>query len=98
MKNILEIPMQENDAEAATIGDYFRALLKQIWTEGEGFSGKRPFGNSGWDSEIYAALVKDGAVKGKLDSEGYLEKCDEAKANSLIMEAIRGFGKTPSQK
>lgn len=55
MKNILEIKMPENDAEADTIGDYFRALLMAIWTEGEGFSGKRPFGNSGWDSELYSA-------------------------------------------
>jgi hypothetical protein len=94
MKNILEIPMQENDAEAATIGDYFRSLLKEIWTEGEGFSGKRPFGNSGWECDLYVALVKAGVVDGKLDSEGYLEKCDEAKANTVIMKAITSFGLT----
>lgn len=93
MKNILETPMQDNDAGADTIGDYFRRLLEQVWTEGEGFSGKRPFGNSGLDSELYVALVKAKVVKGKLDSDGYLEECDEDKANSLIMENIRGFGK-----
>lgn len=91
--NILEIPMQENDAEAETIGDYFRALLKAVWAEGEGFSGKRPFGNSDWDYDLYTALVKSKAVKGKIDQEGSLIQCDEDSANSLIMEAIRGFGK-----
>lgn len=91
--NILEVPMQPNDADAKTIGDYLRALLLAVWTEGEGFSGKRPFGNSGWDSDLYIALVKAGIVDGKLDGDGYLEECDEDAANSLIMEAIRNFGK-----
>lgn len=91
--DILEIPMQENDAKAATVGDYFRALLKTLWVEGESFSGKRPFGNSGWDYDIYTALVSAKAVEGKIDHEGSLIDCDEDAANSLIMEAIRGFGK-----
>lgn len=91
--NILDVKMQENDADAETIGDYFRALLKEIWTEGEGFSGKRPFGNSEWECDLYVALVKAGKVDGKLDSDGYLEKCDEKAANNLIMKAILEFGK-----
>jgi hypothetical protein len=94
MTSILEVPMQENDAEAATIGDYFRALLSTLWTEGESFSGKRPFGNSGWDYDIYTALVKEKVVNGKIDQEGSLIQCDEDAANGLIMEAIRTFGKT----
>jgi hypothetical protein len=29
--NILDIPMQENDAEAATIKDYLKRLLLDLW-------------------------------------------------------------------
>lgn len=33
--DILAIPMEENDAEATTIGDYLRKLLVLVWVEGE---------------------------------------------------------------
>lgn len=44
---ILEIEMGENDADASTIKSYLLSLLTELWSKGEGFSGKRPFGNSG---------------------------------------------------
>ena len=87
--NILDIEMQENDAGAKTIRDYLKVLLFKIWNEGEGFSGKRPFGNSGWEFEIYKALVVAGAVKGEVDKEyGDLIDCNFSKANQLIFKAI----------
>lgn len=94
--DILNIPMPKNDSGAKTIGGYLIALLERVWEEGEGFSGKRPFGNSGWDHDIYAALVKAEAVKGKIDSDGCLEECDEVKANKLIFVAIDSMGKSRS--
>lgn len=88
MNEVLDTPMQENDANATTIRGYFKALLKELWREGEGFSGKRPFGNSGWESELYLPLVKGGFVKGVIDSHGYLTSCDYPAANKLIDQAI----------
>ena len=41
--------MGVNDADAENIGEYLKALLSAVWHEGESFSGKRPFGNSGSD-------------------------------------------------
>jgi len=84
---ILAIKMQENDAEASTIGDYLKKLLEAVWREGEGFSGKRPFGNSGWECEIYQALVAGGAVGGVITDDG-LQSCDEAHANSIVFSLI----------
>ena len=87
--NILDIEMQENDADAKTIRDYLKTLLRNLWSQGEGFSGKRPFGNSGWEFEIYKALVVAGAVKGEVDKEyGDLIDCNFSKANQLIFKAI----------
>ena len=54
---VLATVMQENDAEVKTIKGYLLALAHKAWKEGEGFSGKRPFGNSGWCYEIYHALA-----------------------------------------
>lgn len=47
LKEILDIKMQTNDADATTIGNYLVKLLVTLWIEGEGFFVKRPFGNSG---------------------------------------------------
>ena len=49
------IPMGKNDIGAKTIGEYFEKLLLTLWDEQEDFSGKRPFGNSGWEYDVYAS-------------------------------------------
>ncbi len=45
-----------------TVRDYFMALLLGVWEEEEGFNGKRPFGNSGWQHEVINALACDGFI------------------------------------
>lgn len=87
--SILDLPMQPgNDAEAATVRDYLKALLTTLLREEEGFSGKRPFGNSSWMYELYLPLVKAGAVAGKLDDEGYIVEVDDAAADDMILKAV----------
>lgn len=86
--DILSIKMCRNDAGADTVRGYLKALLTELWREGEGFSGKRPFGNSGWEYELYVALITAGAVTGTLDEDGCVEECDDAACNKLIEEAI----------
>lgn len=88
---VLAAPMEPNDARADTVGDYLIRLLERVWIDGEGFSGKRPFGNSSWEWDVYAALVRAGLVVGSLDSDGYLDDCDEPAANALVSEAIRAL-------
>ncbi len=88
MANVLDLEMGRNDANAKTIRDYLKALLFRVWDKEEQFSGKRPFGNSGWKYEVYPALIKAGLVAGKFDSEGCIEECDDAKADEFIMGAI----------
>ncbi|MFI7630238.1 hypothetical protein [Microbispora rosea] len=88
---ILDTPMQANDADAATIRDYLIALLALVWDHGEGFNGKRPFGNSGWEWELYAALARAGHLDGKFDEDGYLDDVDDVTGRKLISEAIRAL-------
>lgn len=85
---ILQTPMGENDADAATIGHYLYSLLWNLWDEGEGFSGKRPFGNSSWEYDLYKPLVEGGHVEGRLDSEGYLDYVNKDQADKLVFELI----------
>lgn len=89
--NVLDIEMQENDSGAGTIRGYLKALLYTLYKEGEGFSGKRPFGNSNWEFELYVALVKAGAVKGALTEDGHLDAIDYKQANKIIFEAIESL-------
>lgn len=89
---VLAIPMKpSNDAEAGTVKEYLIKLLLELWEKGEGFSGKRPFGNSGWEYELYLPLLTAGAVAGKLDEEGYIQEVDTDAANTLIFDAIEAL-------
>lgn len=91
MTYILDTPMAANDSHKNTVRGYLKALLSKLWNEGESFSGKRPFGNSGWEHDLYLALVTAGHVKGAIDEDGYLQELsrkEEQKANRLIHDAI----------
>lgn len=91
-QQVLALPMPENDANAATIRDYLITLLVTLWDEKEGFSGKRPFGNSDWDSDLIVALIQADAIEGELDEDGYIGSCDDDAAEELIADAIQALG------
>ena len=59
-----------------------------MWVQGEGFDGKRPFGNSGWETEVYAALIAINAIYGRIDEEGCPWRFNEREANQLISKLI----------
>ncbi len=84
---LLDLPLPDNDAHAATVRDYLVALLLVTWENGP----KRPFGNSDWQYEIYTPMVKAGLIPGELDHEGYLEDVDTRAADALVVEAIRAL-------
>lgn len=87
-KEILDLPMQQpNDAKAETVRQYLAKLLTKVVDEGECFSGKRPFGNSGWEHQLHFPLVQAGLVEGQIE-DGYLEDHDDAKAHKLILDVI----------
>ncbi len=89
-KEVLDLPMDENDAEAKTVRDYLKALLRHLWHEQESFSGKRPFGNSGWEYELYRAPVKAGLVKGDEDGDP-ADAGEKSKAHALIYSALEAL-------
>lgn len=94
--NLLDTEMQENDAGAKTIRDYLRLLLLELWEEQEAFSAKRPFGNSGWDYELYIPLIEAGVVEGELDEYGYILEVEEDKAFNIIKKLIEEIWNEPS--
>lgn len=87
-QQILATPMHDNDANAATIRGYLVFLVAAVWRENENFSGKRPFGNSGWDMELYRALGEAGYIRWILDEDGEIEDFDDETGDRLIESAI----------
>lgn len=87
--NVLQIKMQENDANAKTIGEYVAKLAINVIVETEGFSGKRPFGNSGWYRDLVEPLVRAGVVKGEIDEEwGDVDGYDCNEVDAVLSTAI----------
>jgi|SRR6185437_2403463 len=89
-EQVFAIPMERNDIDAPTVGEYLKALLMHLWEDGEGFSGKRPFGNSGWNWDLYTAVVRAGLTTGhgeETEDDGY-QVHDEGNAKQVVCDII----------
>lgn len=92
MKHVLNLVIKNSDAgDNITIKQYLKALLTALWTEKEGFSGKRALGNSGWDYDLLQPLVAAKFIDGTLDEDGNIESCDEQQGHELILKAIQAL-------
>ena len=76
------------DLELCTIREYLTQLLEKLWEEQDCFSGKRPFGNSGWSCDLECALVRGGFIENEGDDEEPYPK-DQPLAFKIIKRAIR---------
>ncbi|MBP3933437.1 MAG: hypothetical protein J6D44_06155 [Pseudomonas sp.] len=79
------------------IRDYLRELLATLWMKQDCFSGKRPFGNSCWDIDLYRALCGAGAIDAPLDENGIYDPISGEQMRKghkiiykLIVEMCRG--------
>ena len=84
----LEVRFDSDAGDNLTVRDYLCALLETLWREREGFSGKRPFGNSGWELALFAPLIVAGHIPGKVDEDGFVDDCDESAASTYIAQLI----------
>lgn len=87
-QQVLDTPMEPNDAGAATVREYLYKLLRDVWHHEQGFNGKRPFGNRGWQYEVYKALGRANYLRIAIDQEGDVEDVDDAAGDGLIQAAI----------
>lgn len=93
-RQVLDLPLPDNDAGAATIRDYLTSLLTELWLHEQGFSGKRPFGNSGWQYDVYVPMIRAGLVAGSItewDEAG--DDFEPREADKLILAAINELGR-----
>lgn len=86
-----------------SLREFFCNLLVKLWGERGEFSGKKPWGNSGWDEPVYTALIKAGIIYGELDSKGCIKRCDFDEGSEFISNMIAhafgcSFSKQVNQK
>ena len=67
-----------------TLREWARGILLELVKKQDGFSGKRPFGNSGWVYYLGVPFVKVGLLDG--DEDGY--PADGDYAEMLILRAF----------
>lgn len=91
-RRVLDLPLPDNDAGAATVRDYLIRLLALVWEHEQAFNGKRPFGNSGWQYDLYTPLVRAGILPGAFDEFDELSDFDTHEANKLVLAAIAEIG------
>jgi hypothetical protein len=84
-KQILALPLAYSEE---TIKDYLIDLLLALWRQGEGFSGKRPLGNSGWEYDLYYPLIKADIIDGEIEDD-FIVRVDVVSGNLAIEEAIK---------
>jgi hypothetical protein len=75
--------------EEQPLAEYLRMILIALLEEGEGFSGKRPLGDSGWQWDVYKALVAAKLIDGEIDKDGDLMDFDAKQADELVLAVIK---------
>lgn len=72
-KEILDIQFYSTDLKRSiTIREYLKKILIVLFIVGDEFSGKRPFGNSGWKQDLEVALIQNNIIEGSLDDDGFV--------------------------
>jgi hypothetical protein len=86
----LEVRFDSDAGDQLTVRDYLCELLMRLWKEGDSFNARYPFGNSGWEYEVYKPLVKAGFIAGELDEFGDLlvTGFDPKAAHSFVRKLI----------
>jgi hypothetical protein len=78
LKNLLDHEFESMDFDGVvSYREYFKELLRAVWLEEEGFDGKRPFGNSGWQCDPIDGLIEGGFAKTEKQAEKLILKMIE---------------------
>ena len=85
----LETRFQSDIGANETVREYLYQLLLKMWNEKEGFDGKRPFGSSGWEHDIYKALIDGEYIGGRFSDDGELSGFNESEADEFVQSMIR---------
>ena len=72
----------------ATMKEFLRDILLDLWDQEEMFDPKRPWGESNWKFDLYIPLVNAGFVDGEPNGKR-LKNFDQGEADRLINWVIK---------
>lgn len=75
-----------------------RNIFMTLWNQKHCFNAKRPFGNSFWEYEIYAELMRSGQVDGRFDENGDIDTVDKKAADDLVRDMINSIWREESKE
>jgi len=75
--------------DVVSVRDYLFMLLDKLWDEKESFSGKRPFGNSDWEYDLFSPLVHEGFISGEVNACGDIVWLDYQEACQFVSKLIK---------
>lgn len=88
-EEIHNLPIKIRDLnETVTMKHYFHMLLLKLWVDEDSFSGKRPWGNSGWTFDVFIVLINNGLIPGIIDEDGCVKEVDEDEAKAFVITEI----------
>lgn len=91
---ILGLTISTSGFDDITVSEFFVKLLSKVWVEEESFSGKRPFGNSGWEYDLVASIGEAGGfpmVNEGTDEDPDWVLEDEDAAMDTISELLKNL-------
>ncbi len=92
--DILDLIFYSDDLHCRiTVRDFLKKLLTKLWEEEDGFTGKRPFGNSCWKDDIFTEMCKRKIIDGEIEyfEDGSILSIDwdGKKGNEILLDAIK---------
>lgn len=96
LKEALDVRFDSDAGDDLTVRQWLRELLMLVWIEDESFDGRRPWGNSGWENDIYRPLVKAGFIAGAVHESGRVEVDDVNAAAAFVSDLILAAFEAPT--
>ena len=93
----LALRFSSDAGECLTLRAYLGELLSCVWSQRESFSGKRPWGNSVWQRDVYKEMVLAKLLPGMVGADGYLETIDEDEARDFLLGCIAYMCREPGE-
>jgi hypothetical protein len=71
LMDALDLRFSSDAGDDLTVRQYLHEIFRLVWDSPESFDGKRPFGNSGWEYDLYFPLARAGFIDlGTFDEDG----------------------------
>lgn len=84
-QEILNLPIEDTNTDAKTLGQYLFQLLESLILEGEGFDTYAPLGKEEWVDPVRHTLILNQVLDGTLDEYGRIDDFNAVQFNGTML-------------